>query len=554
MTCRSFTPLLGHVMPSVRPTFMRWGGSCVACPNNVMCAVGEWYECSGTFSGCSPCPVLEADLFEEYVAPGCLTNCIADYALNADGICIPSASCPQIEHAIYPFAGSCEFECLDGYFRTGLSCSACTAECALGYYELHACGGEFDLLCVPCPPRAPTTVFLEDTEDPCDFGCAVGAVLSSDETLCVDCHVCNEGLTSFLLGACNDSGRCVTCPATVGVNTHYTDDSCIESCPDGFDGLASGGVLTCTHSGPGWNSTSANVLGNEVIVAFEFDTTATVVVSAADGGDDLIVSVSGRTVTVEVVNTDAALAVALSVTVAYSSVFNVETEIINIVYTPSPSLSGPVTPPTAALGEEIWISGTYLASVTSLRVGISLGSADTVAVHSNSGTALSFLLPALPVNTVYYVWLVYSQGELAVSGSISRDPSIVSFTPASNAQPFTVPSGVTAISVRAWGAAGGGGVSIGGHSTGVISVVGGDELCIVTGGVGHSYSGAGSGGSGGGQAGGGLSGIFAGANGCMDRESSIIIAGGGAGVGGNTNTNPGNGGGTNGCSSYTGDL
>jgi trimeric autotransporter adhesin len=117
-------------------------------------------------------------------------------------------------------------------------------------------------------------------------------------------------------------------------------------------------------------------------------------------------------------------------------------------------------------------------------------------------------------------------------------------------QTFVVPTGVTNIEVRAWGAAGGGtnlargyflqgGGAGGGYARGTLAVTPGATMTVVAGGggaLGSNTSPYGFGGAGGnstvanirGGAGGGLSGIFATAT--VSRANARLVAGGGGGA------------------------
>lgn len=114
------------------------------------------------------------------------------------------------------------------------------------------------------------------------------------------------------------------------------------------------------------------------------------------------------------------------------------------------------------------------------------------------------------------------------------------FTDTGADQSFTIPSGVTSITIKAWGSVGG---SEGGFATGTLSVTAGTDYKIV---IGHNtadgYAGRRTA-----STAGGLTGMFTG-TGAIDYESTtdqaraIIIAAGGAGA---------EGGGTNGGQGYT---
>src|SRR5580704_19633595 len=118
------------------------------------------------------------------------------------------------------------------------------------------------------------------------------------------------------------------------------------------------------------------------------------------------------------------------------------------------------------------------------------------------------------------------------------------FTYSGGDQTFTVPSGVTSLDVRMWGA-GGGGIDPGyflnqysggggGYTTGTAAVTPGEVLTVTAGrggvikGVAPTYGGGGAGGTGGepGDSGGGMSAVWDGAFG----TDPLLIAGGGGGA------------------------
>jgi len=139
------------------------------------------------------------------------------------------------------------------------------------------------------------------------------------------------------------------------------------------------------------------------------------------------------------------------------------------------------------------------------------------------------------------------------------------FTATGADQQFTVPAGVTELSVKAWGAGGGGGAATpgaaGGYVEATFPVTPGDVLTVVVGGGGlaQAYGGAivaggyGGGGDTGpssssrnGGSGGGLSGVFSGGAAltfdATGQARSLVIAGGGAGGAGWYNQLGGNSG------------
>jgi len=137
-------------------------------------------------------------------------------------------------------------------------------------------------------------------------------------------------------------------------------------------------------------------------------------------------------------------------------------------------------------------------------------------------------------------------GSAASSGSASAAPTSTTFSCTGAAQSWTVPAGVTSITVDAWGAAGGAANTsggLGGHaSTTNVPVTPGEVLQINVGchgqdgGSGPASGGFGGGAPGGtvtisltGAGGGGASDIRSGAFGLANR---LVVAGGGGGGGG----------------------
>lgn len=150
---------------------------------------------------------------------------------------------------------------------------------------------------------------------------------------------------------------------------------------------------------------------------------------------------------------------------------------------------------------------------------------------------------------------------VTVTGTNSTGSQTFNYTGGS--QTYTVPAGVTSISVTLNGAGGGSGgqgntASTGGQTTGTMSVTPGQVLTIYVGGAGGNGSGTGTGGTagynGGGAGGGANSGLPAGGGGggsSMIKSGTTLLAaagggGGGAGYGTGSTAAGGNGGGTSG--------
>lgn len=144
---------------------------------------------------------------------------------------------------------------------------------------------------------------------------------------------------------------------------------------------------------------------------------------------------------------------------------------------------------------------------------------------------------------------IYHDGKAYVVGGADCKSTSTSYSSATTNATYTVPSGVTDITVKAWGAGGGSGGGDtfsgsggagggGGYSTSVLTVTPGENLTVRVGGGGGGGNAAGTGGGGGG---GGYSGI-------LRSSTPLLLAGGGGGGGGSrASTTHGGAGGAGGC-------
>ena len=157
------------------------------------------------------------------------------------------------------------------------------------------------------------------------------------------------------------------------------------------------------------------------------------------------------------------------------------------------------------------------------------------------------------------------------------NPIVQNFTSTGSSQSFTVPTGVTSISVKAWGAGGGGGGQAGSsggggaYASSTLTVTPGEVLSIIVGGGGsggsgcNTNTGGGAGGSGGnGNFGAGGNGGNAGNSGCSAggggggggtfvlRNSTTLLAAGGGGGGGGAESGGAGAGGAGGVNGNNG--
>jgi hypothetical protein len=148
-------------------------------------------------------------------------------------------------------------------------------------------------------------------------------------------------------------------------------------------------------------------------------------------------------------------------------------------------------------------------------------------------TTNTLVMPGTPGTYSYYV---SASQTLSSSGSLT-------FNATGAATTFVVPSGVTQLSINAWGARGGTGLLTGGnggYAGGVLTVSGGQLVTIMVGGQGSlttgGFNGGGNGGAGSsstGFGGGGASDVRLVGAGLANR---VLCAAGGGGVGGNATT------------------
>ena len=154
------------------------------------------------------------------------------------------------------------------------------------------------------------------------------------------------------------------------------------------------------------------------------------------------------------------------------------------------------------------------------------------------------------------------------AGTIPTAPSITNtgvmvFHYSGNNQSFQVPAGVTAILVKAWGAAGAGVIEPanggpGGYTTAVVAVTPGETLNVIVGGGGHVATESGAGGFGGGAPSGPGTGSYWGGGGgrsALQRAGTELLTaggGGGAAAGGATSSGGAGGGSTGGVGTSNG--
>jgi hypothetical protein len=202
---------------------------------------------------------------------------------------------------------------------------------------------------------------------------------------------------------------------------------------------------------------------------------------------------------------------------------------------PRITLVTPASGPRAG-GTTVTVTGTGFTGGTTVTVG----GVPATGVNVLSATSLTFVTPASATLGVQSLVVRAPNGQLA-QAQFTYAPLTFAFTGA--LQRFTVPAGVSSVSVQVWGAAGGGGDKsgirggAGGYASGTLSVDAGQVFTVVVGQGGARWFGlsldggvvdAGSGAG----AGGGLSGLFTTmADGGISAPTALVIAGGGGGGG-----------------------
>lgn len=363
------------------------------------------------------------------------------------------------------------------------------------------------------------------------------------------------------------------------------------------------------YTGTDWKAIDSPPIVNTINVAGAGDVT-TVVVDSTTGGNASIVikgSLFSTTGTVTVVleassgsnispsTTTVNNANQITIVVPYSSFVNANEPYTVKVTNPSglsASLADCISVDTdvvftTAAGSLGGIYDTFRSSYTLSSAGATDADGDTITYSITSG--------ALPSGLSFNTSTAAITGTASAVGSdttstftvqavtadltISREFSITVYAPITTTfsntgsdQSFTAPVGVNAVTIKTWGAGGGGAFQqswgganaggAGGYASGTVTVTGGSDYKVVVGSPGAAgdgsanYGGGGQGSGWGNGGGGGLSGFFTGSGAVFstaDPESgahgrSILIAGGGGGGGANRGGNcaGGAGGGTNG--------
>ena len=151
--------------------------------------------------------------------------------------CAPCARSTLPDDAMYTTPGSCEFLCVDGFFRELDECLPCTMECARGCYPSGECGGYTDYECLFCTNLEDDKYFL-----------TAGTLNAPNSCRAADCVTdCDPGYS--LSGECTwySSPECVPCEVELLDNASFTIE-CSFACNEDyyFTSLVSGAM--CARS------------------------------------------------------------------------------------------------------------------------------------------------------------------------------------------------------------------------------------------------------------------------------------------------------------------
>ena len=195
--------------------YFKTNGGCVAC-NSAPCVAGTYR--------------VECDAF-------------------ADAMCL---SC-QAPMGSYRWTDGCDFECLDGYFLSGIGCIECSVpECDAGTHASN-CTRDMDAQCVDCMLPTLNSDRMSWTRE-CEFECNAGFFRTSE-----GCSQCTYSGASCLPGtysmpcALDHNAYCGKCSDVVGGPFVWLG-GCDFVCMDGFfqknaSACARCSVVTCA---PGW--------------------------------------------------------------------------------------------------------------------------------------------------------------------------------------------------------------------------------------------------------------------------------------------------------------
>ena len=230
--------------------YFKTDDGCVVC-DSAQCAAGTYHVECGAFVN-AMCLSCQAPMGLYRWTDGCDFECLDGYFLsgigciecsvpecdagtyvsnctrNEDAQCVDCAP-PALNADRVVWSEGCEFRCSAGFFRTQAGCSPCTSPaCSPGTYRVP-CASTRDTYCEKC---GNVTGGAFAWIDGCDFVCADGFFRRNNASACSPCSsaTCAPGSLLVPCSAGTDAS-CVACPRTDGM---VFVDGCVFRCGSGF--------------------------------------------------------------------------------------------------------------------------------------------------------------------------------------------------------------------------------------------------------------------------------------------------------------------------------
>lgn len=542
----------------------RNGGACEVRRGVVECTCPTGYDgprcdvCLGGFVDVSDAGWLDAGADAGLVRSGpavcalpatctpgsCASGFTCDDATGAVRCTCESGACAAVDCSGAPCGGHGTCDVATGAVRctceAGYQGAAC-AGCAPGFRAVGGDGG------VACLPSDQCTAFSCSGNGTCALDAGVASCRCSAGATGVRCEACAAGFHRVASGGCAADEACTA--STCGAHATCVVVGGVASCPcsRGWAGAA------CDQCYPGFHAEPVDGGAADGGAGFTCaldercrpsscgggaceDGTGAVVCSGCPTG------FTGARCEVNVDDCGTACQTGTCVDLVSERVCLCTDGTFGQTCLPGPSITrvSPSAGPRSG-GTVVTLTGAGFATGASVTVD---GVAAT-GVNVLADSQLSFVTPPSPTLGVKDVVVRAANGQVA-RATFAYAPLAFTYTGA--LQSFTVPAGVTAITVEAWGAAGGGGHGAGvrggagGYVTGTFAVDAGQVLTVLVGQGGARWFGLDAGADGGGGspadggsgagAGGGLSGVFLPSpDGGVSQAAALVVAGGGGGGG-----------------------
>jgi hypothetical protein len=549
--CQAGTHVVGNDCVADETCDDRCGanGQCVV-TNGVagcLCAIGydgpTCRACNGGFVGTTDDAGTTCTLPERCNAASCAAGSTCDDSTGRIACSCSGPQCAQCSATLCGAYGTCSeargvVTCTCETGHQGERCGSCVP----GYASLD--GG----VCTPTEQCTAST---------CSGGGTCSA--STGKALCtctsgysgLFCETCSTGFHRDARGECTADEVCspTSCPTTASCEATGGVVSC--RCLPGYAGT------NCAQCYPGYHRESGECVLDRRCVAGSCgpavceDGTGSVVCLGPDGGVGCPSGFSGAFCEVEVLGCGTACNTGTCVRVGTGTQCLCTDGRYGSTCLPGPTISS-VSPSAVSIrgGTPITLRGTGFVAGSTLTVG----GLSATGVSFVSATEYRAVVPAAVSVGTKALSLRAPNNQVGTS-TILVTPAAFTFD--GGLQSFTVPAGVSRVSVQAWGGGGGAGRGAtvrggaGGFASATLDVDAGEVLLVVVGGGGSSISGAAlpdGGATPACGAGGGLSGLFRPMpDGGVSAVNAVLIAGGGGGgaffTGGAVVATGGNGGG-----------